>query len=404
MKKYTLSTLFHIDPKEQEKEYEKRFNDSEAVKLDIFIGSNQAFFCPDLNIYKTALAIERIDKRINELYITLPPKAIEHFTKRCLIDEIVISNNIEGVHSTRKEIHDILDDLSKRNNRNRFVGLVKKYATLMNFEEISIDTCEDIRKIYDEIFFEEIQEYDSSSLPDGKIFRKNSVSVYSVSDKVIHTGLYPESAIIETMKKALLFLRNNNIEYLFRIAIFHYLFGYIHPFYDGNGRMSRFISSYLLSQKFNHLISYRISYTIKENISSYYDAFKICNHPNNKGDLTPFLEMFLNIVEKSEAQLCEALETRVKRLNIYSTAIPKLPYSDDRLTYDIYFLLVQAALFSDMGISLSELEQHLAVSYNTLNGKLKLIPKEFLSITKNGRFKLFSLNLEYVDKTILTDF
>ena len=403
MAKYTLAKLFHIDPMEHEMEYEKRFNSSDAVKLDIFIGDNQAFFCPDTEIYKLALSIERTDKKINELYNILPPKAIEHFTKRCLIDEIVISNNIEGVHSTRKEISDILEDLSRNNKRNRFAGLVNKYAMLMHSDEIPLGACEDIRRIYDDIFYDEIKNSDPANLPDGKIFRKNSVSVYSPSDKVIHNGLFPESAIIETMKKALKHLNNDNIEPLFKIAVFHYLFGYIHPFYDGNGRMSRFISSYLLAREFNHLISYRISYTIKENISIYYDAFKVCNHPNNKGDLTPFLKMFLTIVEKSELQLCEALEKRVSRLEFYSKAVSVLPHSDDKLINDLYFILIQATLFSDSGIGLAELQNHLDVSYNTLNNKLKLLPEEFLVITKDGHYKLFSLNLDVVDKAISTN-
>lgn len=93
------------------------------------------------------------------------------------------------------------------------------------------------------------------------------------------------------MEKALQFLHTDSCDYLLRIAVFHYLFGYIHPFYDGNGRTSRFISSYLLSQKLNSSIGYRLSYTIKEHLPQYHEAFKICNHYNNKGDLTPFAEM-----------------------------------------------------------------------------------------------------------------
>ena len=61
-------------------------------------------------------------------------------------------------------------------------------------------------------------------------------------------------------------LNNDDINFLIRIAVFHYAFGYIHPFYDGNGRTSRFISSYLLSQRLEDLVSFRLSYTIKLNI------------------------------------------------------------------------------------------------------------------------------------------
>ena len=101
------------------------------------------------------------------------------------------------------------------------------------------------------------------------------------------------------MNQSLQFLYDESYEYLIRIAVFHYLFGYIHPFYDGNGRTSRLISSYLLSQRLNNLIGYRISYTIKEHITKYYEAFKVCNHVNNRGDLTPFEKMFFDFVDIS---------------------------------------------------------------------------------------------------------
>lgn len=169
-------------------------------------------------------------------------------------------------------------------------------------ESISFERPEGIRKIYDDIFGNEIND-----LPDGKIFRKESVSVHSSAGKEIHRGLYPESKIIEAMSSSLDFLNNNKTDILIRTAVFHYLFGYIHPFYDGSGRTSRFISSYLLSKELTGLIGYRISYTIKGHIKAYYDAFKECNHPDSRGDLTPFLEMFLTVIDISEKQLYEVL-------------------------------------------------------------------------------------------------
>lgn len=399
----SLYKLFYKNPDVYNKEYESRFNNSECIKLDIFIGEHQAFFCPDTDIYKSLVSIEKHDKKINELYNMLPGMAITQFAKRCLIDEIVLTNNIEGVHSTRREINDILDDLSIDNKRNRFTGLVKKYQMLMENESIDFSTCSDIRKIYDEIFSEEIRMDNHKNLPDGKIFRKSSVSVVSPTDKEIHSGLYPESRIIETMEKALKFLNNENIEDIFRISVFHYLFGYIHPFYDGNGRMSRFISSYLLSKSYNNLIAYRISYTIKENITNYYEAFKICNHKNNKGDLTPFLDMFLKVVEISLSQLCEALEKRVMHLMYYRDAIKDLPSGTEDEMYEMYWYLVQASLFSDNGISLEELQDCMDVTYNTLNNRKKRIFSDLITENKYGRKKYFKLNLENAKKYLNTE-
>ena len=269
---------------------------------------------------------------------------------------------------------------------------------LMENESIKISDCEDIRRIYDDIFSEEIKNDNDKNLPDGKIFRKNTVSVVSSTDKELHNGLYPEKKIIDTMERAIRFLNDKNVEEIFRISVFHYLFGYIHPFYDGNGRVSRFISSCLLSRNYNSLIAYRISYTIKENISKYYDAFKICNHKNNKGDLTPFLNMFLDIVKISFSQLFDALQERVCDLEYYKDVIVKLPGGDKEEIYELYWYLVQATLFSDSGISLDDLQKCINVTYNTLNCRKKQIPQELIIENKFGRRKYYMLNLATVEK------
>ena len=316
-----------------------------------------------------------MDKAVDAVANTLPKLAISQFTSKCLIDEILLTNNIEGVHSTRKEIGEILQDLSTRDKRNRFVGLVAKYAALEDNQSMSFKTCQDIRKVYDDIFYEEIKATDPENLPDGEIFRRSGVEVQSATQKVIHKGLSPESKIIDTMNQSLAVLNNDDIDIFIRIAVFHYLFGYIHPFYDGNGRTSRFISSYLLSRQLNPLIGYRLSYTVKENISKYYKAFDVCNDQHNKAELTPFVEMFLNIVEISLQQLLETLEEKKYKLEYYCQRIGILPNAEKTDIAHLYELLIQAALFSNIGISREELLSQLQLSENTLRSRLRMIPE-----------------------------
>ena len=398
--KKTLYKLFYADSSAFNAEYDKRFNDENTIHLDIKIGEHSAFVCESAEIFKLIISIERTNNSINRICSNLPGIALSQFQQRCLIDEIVLTNNIEGVHSTRKEISEILQDLSKNNKRGRFVGLVKKYVLLMKNDSLSLQIPKDIRKIYDDIFYEEIKVTDPDDLPDGQIFRKSDVGVYSPTGKKIHDGLFPESKIISVMKKSLDFLNNSNYDFLLRIAVFHYLFGYIHPFYDGNGRTSRFISSYLLSQGLNKLIGYRISFTIKENINKYYEAFKICNHYNNRGDLTPFAEMFLKIVDISMQQLYQALSERSEKLMHYVNLITQLPNADDESMCRIYDYLIQAALFSNIGISQKELEYEMGLSYNTVRSRLKRIPEELLITNKQGNRSFYLLHLKTVDELL----
>jgi Fic family protein len=208
----------------------------------------------------------------------------------------------------------------------------------------------------------------------------------------------PESRIIETFEQSLSVLNDNDIDIFIRIAVFHYLFGYIHPFYDGNGRTSRFISSYLLSRELTPLIGFRLSYTIKENISKYYKAFEVCNDPHNKGELTPFVDMFLSIVEISMQQLLETLEEKKQKWDYYWKRIKLLPSADKANMFKLYDVLIQASLFSNIGIGRDELIKHMGLSENTVRNRLKLIPDIMLIENRQKGKKYYLLNLEEADK------
>lgn len=400
MSRKTLKALFHMGANEYMTEYVNRYYAEDTIHLSVNIGENAAFICQTPDIYKQIISIERLDKAVDAVTNTLPQLAISQFASKCLIDEILLTNNIEGVHSTRKEIGEILQDLSTHDRRNRFVGLVAKYAALEDDHTMSFMTCQDIRKVYDDIFYEEIKATDSENLPDGELFRRSGVEVQSATQKVIHKGLSPESKIIDTMNQSLKVLNDDSIDIFIRIAVFHYLFGYIHPFYDGNGRTSRFISSYLLSRHLNPLIGFRLSYTVKENISKYYKAFDVCNDPHNKAELTPFVEMFLNIVEISLQQLLETLEEKKYKWEYYRQHIGHLPNAEKTDISYMYELLIQAALFSNIGISREELLSQLKLSENTVRSRLRLIPDTlFIENRQKGR-KNYLLDLDAADKLL----
>ena len=400
MSRKSLKVLFHMGAKEYKAECERRFNDADTIHLPVRIGENPAFICQTPDIYKQIIAIERLDKAVGALHDSLPRIAIEQFTNKCLIDEILLTNDIEGVHSTRKEIGEILSDLSAHNKQNRFVGLVTKYVMLEQQQPMTFQTCQDIRKVYDDIFYEEIKANDPENLPDGEIFRRSNVEVLSASQKIIHKGLHPESRIIETFEQSLSILNDGSIDIFIRIALFHYLFGYIHPFYDGNGRTSRFISSYLLAGQLTPLIGFRLSYTIKENISKYYKAFEVCNDPHNRGELTPFVEMFLEIIRISMQQLLDTLEEKQLKWNYYQQYIPQLPNAEKPDVSRLYDLLIQVALFSNIGISREQLIQNMELSENTVRNRLKAIPESLLIENRQRGRKYYLLDLDEMDRII----
>ena len=388
-----LSHLYYKDKNKYTALYEKRISSESTYILPIKLGNHNAFYCLCPEIHDTSLKIMQLDKKIAEIKRTLPNEALFQFTKKCLIDEIKLTNDIEGVYSTRKELASVLNEIDKNGKKKRFYGLLNKYNMLGSDTEFPINTSTDIREIYDDLVLKEVAEDCPDNVPDGEIFRKDMADVTTPSQKVIHHGAYPETKIIQLMEQSLNILNQKEIPILIRISVFHYLFGYIHPFYDGNGRTSRFISSYLLSKEFELLIGFRLSYTIKAHIKEYYDAFNECNSETNLGDLTPFIIMFLNIILESFGNLYEALEKRSIQLAKYVDILDKnVEMSEDLKKFA--FILIQAALFSDEGVTKKQLETVLSISPSTVDKRLtKLRTMDILLEDKSHRAVKYLINL-----------
>ena len=405
MKYDDLKKLSYGNKNDYIEEYKKRFHSPDAIHLDFYIGEHQAFFVPCTEVTELVFEILKTDKQVCIISRNLPSMALYQYTCKCMIDEIVLTNKIEGVHSSRREISDVLDELHgqsiKKNKAKRFHGIVTHYVRLMSKEVIPTDTCQDIRNLYDVLVLPEVQADNKAHVPDGELFRKDPVNVYNLAGKPIHTGIYPESKIFETMEKALRFYHDDTINELYRTCLFHYLLEYIHPFYDGNGRLGRFLVSYSLAQQLEPLLSYRLSETIEEKKSAYYEAFKTCNHNRNLGDLTPFLIMMLTMISQSIKDLLNSLKSRVSSLEHYSKSIDALPCSADRKMKDLYYILIQAALFDENGASIPDLENHLQCSYGTLNKYIKRVDTEgMLTEKKVGKNKYYSILLDALDKYI----
>ena len=80
----------------------------------------------------------------------------------------------------------------------------------------------------------------------------------------------------------------------------------------------------------------------------------------------------------------------------YEAMIPVLYPEKDEKVRQLYSLLIQAALFSEMGISIAELKYGLEIkSYATLQSKLAIIKSQNLLIeNKEGKTKYFKIDLE----------
>lgn len=388
-----LSKIFYKKPTEYESIYDARFNSEASIKLPIKIHENVGFIFNTNEITKLLVKIYKTINKINLLRTHLPNIAINSYIIKSLKDEIALTNEIEGVRSTRKEIEDAIDSI-KNDKSARFKGLVDKYFKLISNEIIPLNNCEDIRTIYDALVLPEIEK---ENLPDGILFRKEPVQVVSATQKEKHRGIMPESKIIESLDLCLDFLKNDDIDSLTKISAFHYLFGYIHPFYDGNGRTSRFISSYLIKNELDILLALKLSYTVKNNINKYYKAFDVCNDRKNKGDITFFVVTFLELLSQASDDLYTKIADLNDQLNYYNNIINTLV--NEKVLNDkqakCIFILCQNRLFDDTYMNMNTLTELLEKSDTTTRKILKsLESKNLLVKSRNKNQYLYSANLD----------
>lgn len=321
---------------------------------------------------------------------TVPPVVLYQFTRLSIVEEVKSTNDIEGVHSTKKEIREIIE--KKGTHYHRLQSVVHQYLELLGEEEIKFDTCQDIRNFYDDFTHQEITRENPQNRLDGSLFRKEPVQIQAATGKTIHQGLYPESRIIEALDQALRILHSEEYPLLIRLALFHYFFVYIHPFYDGNGRTDRFITSYFLSRKFHRLLAVRLSIYIKRNQSRYYHMLEEADSERNRGDMTPFVMGFLEILIGSTEDTIGVLSRKNEQMRKYESRIDAFQLQD-KLLKEIYITLLQAALFYGEGISMADLMKVTGKNSGTIQKRIDEIPGNHLIVTKAGKTNYYKLNL-----------
>lgn len=397
MKFISLTKYFYQHTQEEyETEYIRRLEAPFTVHFNIPIhqynrkSAYPAFLCYTGEILRLVEKFYKTYEQFLYTVNTVPPVVLYQFTRLSIVEEVKSTNDIEGVRSTKKEIREIIE--KKGTHYHRLQSVVHQYLELLGEEEIKFDTCQDIRNFYDDFTHQEIARENPQNRLDGSLFRKEPVQIEAATGKTIHQGLYPESRIIEALDQALRILHSEEYPLLIRLALFHYFFVYIHPFYDGNGRTDRFITSYFLSRQFHRLLAVRLSIYIKRNQSRYYHMLEEADSERNRGDMTPFVMGFLEILIGSTEDTIGVLSRKNEQMRKYESRIDAFQLKD-KLLKEIYITLLQAALFYGEGISMADLMKVTGKNRGTIQKRIDEIPGNHLIVTKAGKTNYYKLNL-----------
>jgi Fic family protein len=393
----SLTKYFYQHTQEEyETEYIRRLEAPFTVHFNIPIhqynrkSAYPAFLCYTGEILRLVEKFYKTYEQFLYTVNTVPPVVLYQFTRLSIVEEVKSTNDIEGVRSTKKEIREIIE--KKGAHYHRLQSVVHQYLELLGEEEIKFDTCQDIRNFYDDFTHQEITRENPQNRLDGSLFRKEPVQIEAATGKTIHQGLYPESRIIEALDQALRILHSEEYPLLIRLALFHYFFVYIHPFYDGNGRTDRFITSYFLSRQFHRLLAVRLSIYIKRNKGRYYHMLEEADSERNRGDMTPFVMGFLEILIGSTEDTIGVLSRKNEQMRKYESRIDAFQLQD-KLLKEIYITLLQAALFYGEGISMADLMKVTGKNRGTIQKRIDEIPGNHLIVTKAGKTNYYKLNL-----------
>ncbi len=398
-----LSKIYYKDAASHKAIYRDRLYNAASFRFDFFIKQFNrrtefpAFFLFNEELQNLIDCIYSLHSRLRLLLDDVPHMVLQQFARFGIIEEIQSTNDIEGVQSTRRELRDVLENSS---HSPRFKSIINSYNRLVYGDIIDFQTVADIRDFYERFTYDEVLAASSSNRLDGVAFRAASVDITTSAGKTVHRGVYPETEIIRFMETALRLLHDRRLPLLVRLAVFHYLFAYIHPFYDGNGRTGRFIVSYFLSRDFHYIVALRLSVIIKRYRKKYYELFKLTDAAINCGDLTPFIIGFNELVALAFSDVIDILSRKLRQLDkLEKRLLPIAP--DDALYHRIYILLLQASSFYGYGLTLRELAALLDKSPDTVRRRLRFMPAQHLTVIKSKpyRYKLNANILKNISTT-----
>ena len=138
--------------------------------------------------------------------------------------------------------------------------------------------------------------------------------MYVVGAKVEHTG-FPWQALPERMGELVAFIHEESeINDLLKAALIHFYMAYLHPYFDGNGRMARLMHLwYLVQQGYSSALFVPLSEYINKSRKGYYDAYTLVEENariSGMLDATPFLVYFIeNVYHKLNGALPTAQTT-----------------------------------------------------------------------------------------------
>ena len=247
----------------------------------------------------------------------LNPHILGRLKKSAIITSIGASTRIEGSKMSDQEVARFLRGLKSRPPKNRDEEEVAGYADL-------------IGRVFDN--------HQTLKITEGQILQFHKILLQFSKKDTVHCGRYKSSdnvIIVRTDdgREGVLFrptppylvkkemddvitwshkeLKKKELHPILVNCNFIFEFLAIHPFIDGNGRLSRALTNlFLLQSGYSYVPYVSLEEIIEENQTDYYQSLRVTqeNHQTEHEDITPWVNYMLDVLVKQTEKAVEVME------------------------------------------------------------------------------------------------
>lgn len=317
---------------------------------------------------------------------TLAPDRLASLRRVATIESIGSSTRIEGSKLSDREVEKLLLNLEIKSFASRDEQEVAGYANTMemifqSWRDIFL-TENHIKQLHwDLLVYSDKDERHRGSYKAST----NSVAAFDAEGKQIGI-VFATATPFNTprfMKELIDWFKvvwsEKSLHPLLIISVFTVTFLEIHPFQDGNGRLSRIITTLLLLQAGYLYVPYSsLENVIEQNKENYYLALRQTQLTirTNKPDWNPWLLFFLRALKQQKNRL----EVKIERENITLGELPALSLQILEYTKE------------HGRITIGEMAKLTGVSRNTLKEHFRmLVHKKHLALHGAGRGAWYAL-------------
>ncbi len=296
----------------------------------------------------------------------MSPERLLKLKKVATIESIGSSTRIEGAKLSDMQVETLLSNLTSTSFKSRDEQEVAGYAEAMDtvfqaFEDMAI-TENHIRQLHQIL----LRHSNKDERHRGD-YKKLSNNVVAIDENGKEIGVIFETSspfntpreMEELVKWINKTIAEDSLHPLLAIAVFKVVFLAIHPFQDGNGRLSRILTTLMLLKSGYSYVPYAsLESIIEDNKDLYYKALRRTQTTlkQDSPDWEPWLGFFLRCLKKQKANLAAKVSTEKS--------------SDDN-TLPALSVQILELLKENERLSISEIVKLTHANQNTLKVRLR---------------------------------